>query len=58
MTTATQSYGATIQCLDGIWTMTSVFPVAADWRGYEFSGYCCATEAEYRAFCAGEEVAA
>lgn len=45
----TTNYGATCATIDGEFTVTSVFPVPADWEGYRFSGYCRPTLAEIKA---------
>lgn len=45
----TQYYGATYTIIDDELEVTNVFPVGADWRGYEFSGYCRPTSEEVKA---------
>ena len=48
MNTQQQQYGATYQLEDGEMVITGVFPVDADWKGYEFHGYCRPTTEEIR----------
>lgn len=44
----TQYYGATYTMVEDELEITNVFPVDADWKGYEFGGYCRPTRAEIR----------